>query len=357
LNILLLTKYGDLGPSSRVRFYQYLPWLEKQGARIQVAPLFGNSYIRALYEGRKYGTVHLLNDILTRIKTMSTRRKYDLIWLENEFLPYIPYFFEKHCFRGNPAVVVNYDDAVFHHYEDHRHQGVRLLAGRKIDRIMANATIVVAGNHYIAEHARFAGACDVEIIPSVIDLRDYPLIPKENNNEKLVVGWIGTPQTVHFLELIHLPLQQFCKESPCELKVMGIHDFQMEGVPVRSYPWAKGGENQFLADVDVGMMPLADGPFERGKCGYKLIQYLASRVPVIASPVGVNAEIVQNGWGTLAKTEQDWLDAMRTMAQKKANGLLLDMGMNGRHRVENRYCIQSTAEQLWSVLSRASERK
>jgi len=356
LNILLLTKYGELGPSSRVRFYQYLPWLEEQGARIQIAPLFGNSYIRTLYEGRKYGTVRLLKDVFTRVKTMCTRRKYDLIWLENEFLPYAPYFFEKHCFRGNPAVVVNYDDAVFHHYEEHRLKAVRLLTGRKIDRIMANATIVVAGNHYIAERARLAGAGDVEIIPSVIDLRDYPLISQTTNDEKLVIGWIGTPKTVHFLELIHLPLQQFCKESPCELKVMGVPDFQMEGVPVRSYPWVQGGENRFLADVDVGMMPLADGPFERGKCGYKLIQYLASRVPVIASPVGVNAEIVQKGWGIVAKTEQDWLDAMHTMAEKKAEGLLRDMGVKGRNIVENRYCVQSTAEQLWSVLSRASEK-
>jgi len=389
MNILVFPKYGEKGPSSRVRFYQYIPFLEKKGATFHCAPLLGNNYIDALYSGQRFGFFNTLNAYWNRVRKMMKRKNFDLIWMENEALPYVPFLFEDHFYRGTPPVVVNYDDAVFNRYEKHRNTVVRVLTGKKIDRVMAAASVVVAGNPYLAERAKSVGAKRIEILPSVINIDHYSIgkmteergsvqlpessmeacvglpdqghfqseaNPSENLSdaeEKLVVGWIGTPSTAHFLEIIRQPLQQFSQTMKLELHVMGIDHFSLKGVHTKSVPWSSKGESSFLKQIDVGMMPLYDEPFERGKCGYKLIQYFASSKPVIASPVGVNKDLVNETNGILAVDEVAWLEALKKMAIFKKEQRLERLGQAGRKMIEKGYSIQSTVDHLWDILRSA----
>jgi glycosyltransferase involved in cell wall biosynthesis len=162
------------------------------------------------------------------------------------------------------------------------------------------------------------------------------------------VGWIGQRATADFLRPLAPLFEQLGRQGEGRFTAIGI-DAQQLGLPMASVPWSEDTEVASLRILDVGIMPLLDGPFERGKCGYKLIQYMACGLPVVASPVGVNRQIVEHGVnGFLADTQQEWEDALRTLL---ADPLLRErMGAAGREKVARQYCIQVTSSKLVSML-------
>jgi len=230
------------------------------------------------------------------------------------------------------------------------------VLGRKIDRVMAAATLVIAGNGYLAERARAAGAAAVEILPTVIDLERYP-VRRQRSPGPLIIGWIGSPSTQRYLHEISGPLATFCAESHARVVAIGPRaDFSIPGVPLEVVPWSEGGEVRAIQQFDIGLMPLPDSPFERGKCGFKLIQYMGCGLPMIASPVGVNREIVEDGvTGALGLDQDQWLSALRTLGG--SDQLRARMGDAGRARVEARYSLQVTAPRLIELLRRVCRRE
>src|ERR1043166_4686128 len=184
INVLLLTRYERLGASSRIRFLQYLPALEREGFAFDVQPLLGNDYVRSLYGGPKVGAGNLLSAYWRRCGALRRRLKYDVVWLEKEALPWLPTWMEIARLQGIPYVV-DYDDAWFHRYENH---WLSPLLGHKIDAVMRVARTVVAGNDYLARRARQAGARHVEIVPTAIDLRRYSGLPEAPPAGALTVG-------------------------------------------------------------------------------------------------------------------------------------------------------------------------
>ena len=190
--ILVLTKYESLGGSSRYRFYQYLPYLKSQDFEITVAPLLDNKYVASINRGtRNLSNVSIA--YFQRLCKLIKHKDYDLIWIEKELLPYFPAWLEK-ILVGNIPYVVDYDDAQFHIYEHSNSKLTRIFLSEKIDRVMANSRLVVAGNKYIAERAYTAGAKRVEIIPTVIDLDRYS---SKNSID------FTTKHRVHFLPRYH----------------------------------------------------------------------------------------------------------------------------------------------------------
>jgi glycosyltransferase involved in cell wall biosynthesis len=279
--------------------------------------------------------------------------RYDLVWMEKELLPFTPDWLERILHAIGVPVVVDYDDAIFHRYDQHRSSLVRSTLGRKIDRVMASATLVIAGNAYLAERARAAGAAEVEILPTVIDLEKYPG-PRWTERTPVTVGWIGSPSTQEYLRHIGPALARFCEETGGRVQAIGVEErFQLEGVPLEAVPWSKETELAALQALDVGIMPLADSPWERGKCGFKLIQYMACGLPVVASPVGANREIVIDGeTGALAATQDEWVSALKSLAGDAARRRR--MGEAGRARVVSGYSLQAVAPRLAALLRRAA---
>ncbi|WNP28407.1 glycosyltransferase family 4 protein [Moraxella sp. DOX410] len=146
------------------------------------------------------------------------------------------------------------------------------------------------------------------------------------------MSWIGSPSTVKYLETIKEPLQQLAKKIEYKLRVIGA-EFNLPDVQVEGLPWSEATEVENIANADIGIMPLLDSPWERGKCGYKLIQYMACSLPVIASPIGVNNEIVEDGInGYLANNALQWLEQLESLLLD-AN-LRQQMGLKGREKVE-----------------------
>ena len=355
MRILFLTRYGRLGASSRQRCVLYMDALAAAGVESRVSPFFGDDYVRRLYSGGAASIVTVLRAYASRLCALLRIRGYDLLWLEKEALPWVPAWLELSFFKAAGAkIVVDYDDALFHAYDQHRNWLIRKLLGSKIDRIMASADLVCVGNSYIGHRAKAAGANKIAELPTVVDLRLYPVRCSGPSSEKrpFTLGWIGSPVTSSYLDLLRPALAELERRLQFRFVLIGAAPDALADFPVERVTWSAETEAAELACCDVGVMPLPDLPWERGKCGYKLIQYMASSLPVIASPVGVNCDIVVPGeTGFLAKSPAEWVSSLLRLAQDPA--LRHRMGAAGRQRAEERYSLAATAPRFVDLLRRA----
>lgn len=355
--ILLLTKYARNGASSRYRTFQYLPSLEQAGNHCHVIPLFDETYLEHRYRSGRGRVRDILRALLRRLAALAKVRRYDLVVVEYELLPYFPALLERWLGWLGVPYVADYDDALFHQYDQHKSWWVRRLLGKKISRVMRGARLVTVGNAYLADYARRAGAKGVEVIPTVVDLERYSRpLAFENPSTRFAIGWIGTPATAKYLQGVAPALGEVCIDGKGHLQIIGSGPFDLPGVTVEVIPWDESTEVDHLKRLDVGIMPLPDEPWERGKCGFKLIQYMACGLPVVASPVGLNSEIVEHGVnGFLAETQEDWELALRSL-QGDA-GLRQRMGQAGRIKVEERYSLQVTGPRLAALIKYAADNR
>lgn len=354
MRILAFTRYSRLGASSRLRMFQYLPHLARRNLDITYSPFFDDQYLQRLYSGEGRNLYDLLRAFTNRFVKMLNAGNFDVIWLEKEVFPILPAWLEKILSMSGKPYVVDYDDAVFHNYDLNNHLIVRKLLGRKIDHVMKNAVLVVTGNDYLASRARFAGAHRVEILPTAVDVGTYKPLEDIPGSDTFTIGWIGSPSTTQHLQLIESALSASCSINGTRLITIGASPLNIESIAAEQKPWQEAREVADIQSFDVGIMPLPDEPWERGKCGYKLIQYMACGKPVIASPVGVNKEIVEHGInGFLAETPKEWEQALAKL--KASRELRVQMGMAGRAKVERKFSTQVVGPKLVELLIEAAK--
>ena len=352
MRCLLLSRYNRLGASSRVRTYQYLKYLEDHGVQVTIAPLVGDDYVENLYAGRRKKWGAITRAYLERMKNVFRSSRFDLLWVERELFPWLPAFGIRFLVHRSIPYVVDYDDAVFHRYEACPNFLLRTLLRSKIDYAMRHAKLIIAGNSYLADRALRAGAEKVEILPSVVDLERYFVVPPRPR-ERFTIGWIGSPATKQYLHLVAPALADLCKDDRTRVVLVGAGSIELPGVPVEILPWSEETEVASIQDFDVGIMPLPDDAWTRGKCGYKLIQYMACGRPVVASPVGVNSQIVEENLnGFIVRTTEEWVRALTSLRNNPS--LREKMGEAGRKKVEDHYCLQVTAPRLLSLLEEAA---
>jgi glycosyltransferase involved in cell wall biosynthesis len=347
MNILFLTRYGRLGASSRLRTYQYVPYLETHGFNVTVTPLCGDDYVQRLYQGN-IRLMSVMQAYIARLGLMLRANRFDVVWVEYEMLPWVPGWFEVGLFPAKVPLAVDYDDAVFHRYDLHHLPVVRRLLGSKIDSVMRRADMVIVGNNYIGERARQAGAKRVEMIPTVVDTSRYAVAPPAPGRP-ITIGWIGSPATDHYLSLVLPALRHITSSRDIRVVAVGANSEHWADLPIEIRPWTEGTEVAEIQQFDIGIMPLPDELWERGKCGYKLIQYMACGKPVVASPVGVNSVLVHHGVnGFLARDEREWIQAFELLCDDP--DLRQRMGRIGRERVEQEYSLDVTAPKLEKML-------
>ena len=256
MRVLALTRYERLGSSSRVRFYQYFPYLKSQGVEIINAPFFNDDYVKDLYSGRKASFRMILQSYFKRISLLTRKDTFDLLWVEKELLPWFPAGMEDLFQFPNIPYVVDYDDAVFHRYDMHSFTPVRWFLGNKIDHVMQNAKLVIVGNEYLADRARKAGANNVEYLPSVVDVSQYVFKPQETDSI-FKIGWIGSPVTAPYLNMIHEVVNMLNPESDIRLVLVGAGNSQLfPDIPTEILPWSEDSELNVSQQFDVGIMPL-----------------------------------------------------------------------------------------------------
>jgi glycosyltransferase involved in cell wall biosynthesis len=327
---------------------QYVDTLRASGMEVDVSSLLGDDYVAGLYAG-KVSIADVARFYLKRICTLFSIRRYDLVWVEKELFPWWPALFELAMVPKRTMLVVDYDDAVFHRYDVHRSRLVRALLGRKIDAVMRRANVVIAGNDYLARRAVKAGCKRVEWIPTVIDLNRYPdTFKKTEGGTRITIGWIGSPSTASYLKMLAPVLSELSTVYNIRCVAIGARADQLLDTPFEAIEWTEDSEVELLQQLDIGIMPLQDAPWERGKCGYKLIQYMACSLPVVASPVGVNCDIVRSGeTGYLAADGSEWRDSLNALARDPV--LRTAMGKKGRIDVECVFSLQAQVPRLTEI--------
>lgn len=354
LRVLLLSRYDRLGSSSRLRHYQFLPFLEEHGIQVDVHPLLPNTYLSKLYFERSKPLQLIVRAYLKRIFRCMRSHEYDLIWIEKEMLPWLPYAVERGLLAFGPPYIVDFDDAWFHTYGRHRLAPVRRLLGNKLNLLMRNAALVTTGNPYLLSHALRAGAPRVALMPTVIDLARYAIPPAKPADSDFTIGWIGSPVTSRYLDLVQDTLQQCLDAGRTRIVLVGADSEALSTLPVERVGWNEESEVDSIMSFDVGIMPLDNTPWERGKCGYKLIQYMACGRPILASPVGVNRDIVEHGVnGFLCDTPEEWLQALTLLCRNPE--LRRSMGEAGRAKVEQLYTLDKIGPKLVEHLRTAAE--
>ncbi|MBU0742291.1 glycosyltransferase family 4 protein [bacterium] len=354
MKVLFLTRYGPRGASSRYRTYQYLPKLREAGIDGDVLPLLDDSYLRRRYKGASGNVFEVAAAYIKRALKVGDAGGYDLVWAEKELFPWLPAPLELASWPRGVPVVLDYDDAMHHRYGRHGQAIVRGMLGGKIPKLIACSAAVVVGNAYLAEYARSNGANRVEVIPTVVDVAGYRK-KQSYATESLKMCWIGSPVTSKYLAMIAGPLRRFAEKHSCELVLIGGGDLDLKGVPVKHVDWAPDTEAEAIRNCDVGLMPLPDDPWERGKCGLKLIQYMAAGLPIIASPIGINNDIVEDGVnGFLASGDEQWIACIEEL--NASESLRSGFGEQGRRKVEKYYDLSVTASVLSRVLLEVAHR-
>jgi glycosyltransferase involved in cell wall biosynthesis len=352
MDVLFLPKYGELAASARLRFLQYLPYLSRHGVRCTVSPLFSDRYLAARFESGKAPAGEVARALWRRTRAILTARRHDLVLLHYEAFPYLPGLLERCLSLSGAPYLLDYDDAIFHNYD----QGPlrRLLLGGKIPGIMARSQGVLCGSRYLCRYAQ-AHHPNVAFLPTVIDLARYPAARPPRPPGPLTIGWIGSPSTAQYLLPLAPALSAFCRQAQARVRLVGSGPIRLPGVPVEVRPFQTDTEVAELCQMDIGIMPLPDTPWARGKCGFKLIQYMACSLPVLASPVGANLDIVRESEnGLLCATEADWLAGLRRLAGDP--DLRARLGRAGRRFVEQEFCLAVTAPRLLGLLQATLDR-
>jgi glycosyltransferase involved in cell wall biosynthesis len=248
-------------------------------------------------------------------------------------------------------MVVDFDDPWHLRYASHPSPLVRALLGGKLEAVVARADVVTVGSAMLRDWAAKAGARRLVELPPVVDLERYPLRPLPPG--PFTLGWIGTPANEPYLELIAEPLRRLAAAREVRLRLIGGRGrLAIPGLCIERVPWREEEEAAALAPCHVGVMPLRDGPWERGKCGYKLVQYMAAGRPAVASPVGAGAALLVPGvTGLIADGDQAWLEALTALADDRERASA--MGLAARERAQAHYSLAAAEPRLIALLRQA----
>jgi glycosyltransferase involved in cell wall biosynthesis len=346
IKVLGLALYGPLAASTRYRLCQYVPGLARMGIDLQIRHLLGDDYLRSRFSGGSLPIAAMMQAALARMSELWQRNEYDVAMLHCELFPLMPGLMERVLIRR--PYLYDFDDAFYLKYRSGRMRLASPLLGRKFDSVMEGAAAVTAGNHVLAGHARQHND-NTHDLPTVVDTTRYLPQTHGRNSQVFTVGWIGSPSTAPYLSELAVPLSAIGQEGPVRFIVIGGRAPFIPNVSVVEIDWNENTELDLINSFDVGVMPLPDDDWARGKCAFKLIQYMACAVPVIASAVGANIDVVNEDCGLLASTQQEWTDALRQLRNEPATRAHL--GEAGRARVEQSYSLHHNLPMLADVLT------
>lgn len=346
MRVTFLTE-GTLAPSSRFRVQQFLPHFEAAGISCQVIPGYGDAYNRIA--ATRWGAPYKVAARSRRLLGGLTAKNADVLFIQRPIFPFsaAP---EALLQRINPRIVFDVDDAVFLGPDS-------LPSPRRrqtFDRCVSLASHYIAGNDYLAENGRHPAKTSV--IPTVIDTDRYVPDANQRQSASTVIGWIGSPTTLRYIDQVlpalravrdrypNVVVRIVCSHMPAHLADEQRFEF---------VPWSKEGEIAAIQSFDIGIMPMEDTAISLGKCGFKMIQYMAAGVAVVSSPIGANEAIFQgSNAGALARTQEDWIDALSALVE--APERRAQCGIDARTHAVRHYSIHAVLPRYLDLFDRVA---
>jgi glycosyltransferase involved in cell wall biosynthesis len=357
MRVLFLTVHRpDRSPSQRFRFEQYLGYLRAQGIECEHSWLLDAEQDRAYYGAnlrRKFQAAAQATFVrLGELLTLKTRR-FDVLFVQREAYFAGPAWFELAGQSLGSKLVFDFDDSIWVHQVSESNRAFGWLkVAEKTDTLIRRADLVLAGNAYLADHARGLSR-RVKIVPTTIDTELYrPRAMPRSASEPVCVGWSGSLTTIEHFQ-VALPALRRVKArfgDRVRFKVIGDPAYSEPSLGIVGERWRLDSEIQDLHDIDIGLMPLPDTEWARGKCGLKGLQYMALGIPTLMSPVGVNAQIIQDGQnGFLPRSEDEWVARIGTLVEDA--GVRASLGQAGRRTVEEHYSVAAWRNEYAQILS------
>jgi glycosyltransferase involved in cell wall biosynthesis len=354
IQVLALSPIPEEGAGCRFRVAQYVPYLREAGFDVTISSFYTPEFFKLVYQRGHHvrKAASFVRLAARRAAELFDLGRYDLVLLYREAIPLGPPIIESLVARRGIPVVYDFDDAIFlPNVSDANKAFAFLKAPGRVAGIVRRSTHVIVGNDFLADFARRYNAA-VTVIPTAVDTaRFVPRAASEDSRRPLVVGWIGSPTTFSYLEGIADVLRRVASEHSFVLKVSGAgRAGNFPGVHVENVPWSLADEVRLFNTCDIGVYPLTDDDWARGKCGFKAIQCMACGVPVVASAVGVNREIIDDGVNSfLAAISAEWVEKLGRLLSDAP--LRARMAAAGRRTIEERYSLQVTAPRLAAVLA------
>jgi hypothetical protein len=347
-----LSAAGPNAPSFRVRTKIPSAELARHGVLVEHLPLLDEDEDRQLHGAGVTGRATAALRAYGRQRRRLGAADWDvsLIQRQVDLLPTLD--LERRAAKGR-RVVLDVDDAIWldssRGAEGHR---LALLKGtaRKVRWLAGRADAVIAGNDLLAEWLGGYSA-NVTVVPSLVEHRNVPVRAHEDR-DRIVLGWIGSPTTSTYLRrLARRPARRAAAapEIRFEFVTVGGSAPPIPGLEMRSEPWSEEMEQRFLREVDIGLMPLEDTPWARGKCSYKALQYMAAGIPVVADDVGISASVIgHDAAGLIPGSEDEWVEYIAALARDAA--LRARLGATGRVRIANDFSVQRWVPELAAIL-------
>lgn len=350
MKILFWVPYPTEGPSNRFRVEQYLPFLKKARIDYVLHPFWNSSAYEILYKtGHRFTKFfYFLLGTISRLIDLVRFFQFDAVFIHREAYPIGGAFFESMLRMLKKPFIFDFDDAIFLPASSRSNNFVERY--KKPDRIVDIVKMskhVIAGNHYLADFASHY-SCSVSIIPTPVDTDKYHPYEKKLHDE-LIIGWIGSITTINFLEPMRDVFIQLSKRfSYIKFKIVG-GDFLIDGLSnVVSKPWSLKEEKEDLKTFDIGIMPMPDNEWTKGKCGFKAILYMSMGIPCVCSPVGMNKEIIIDGVnGYLAYSGDDWIEKLILLISDPE--LRNKIGREGRETIKMKYSLSVNAPRFLEV--------
>ena len=360
MRVLFVTQYGTLAPSSRTRVFQYLPFLHECGVETEVVTVLpdgsiAGSQIRVTDRPLRKVGYYLWagwRTLWCGLRVWWSCGRFDLLFVQKVVFPSLV----RRLLRWRRVpIIFDFDDAIFT-TEVRRQSWLARWKERRnakgVPAMLRLARKAIVENDYTGSYA--ARFCPVAKITGPVDTRLFHRAQR-NGHDRVVLGWIGSATSAQYLKLIETPLRHLAQRYPgVAVRVVGANGWLLQGVDVETKDWRLEEESQDLSAFDVGLMPITEDSWTLGKGGYKLLQYMASELPVVASPVGINEEIVLEGeTGFLARSQEEWEDRLATLIEDPA--MRERMGSRGRAVVEDRYSLSRSHSRLMAVLREVAE--
>jgi len=362
-NILVITaQESGLTPGQRFRFEQYIEYLKENGVNLVLSPLLKQAEIKMLYaKGNLIGKVKLiLKSFFIRHKDVRRIRKneFDAIFIIREALMIGSTYYEKKMHKTGYPIVFDFDDSIWlQDVSDANKKFNWLKNPAKTGKNIKLSRLVIAGNEYLENYARQFNHNTV-IIPTTIDTKQYTPFQVNKNTDKAIIGWSGSITTIKHFKTITSVLEIIKDKykDKVEIHVIGDGNYVDENLGIKGKWWNAETEIFDLCNFDIGIMPLPDDEWSKGKCGLKGLQYMALEIPTIMSPVGVNSEIIQNGVnGFLAATHEEWIEKLSLLIENPE--LRIKLGKEGRKTVVEKYSFDSQKERYLKVFQSVIEEK
>ena len=348
MRVAYFSKTSAMGPASRYRIYQFLPYLEHADIQCAVYPLFESAYFKLLEIQSKpvrvvavavYSGVRFLK----RLWDLVAVKRPELLVVEGQLFPYCPPWVEKLLVYLGHRVVIEFDDAIY----------LTRFHERKLPQLLNLSASVIVGNRTLAEYAsRYSSS--VTIVPTVVDTERFaPNAPSSTRtlserDSRITIVWIGLAYNAPYLEALTSAIQRVQQEFHARFRVISSRPPKLKGIEVDFVPWEFRTEVERLQDCQIGIMPLPDSEWAKGKCGLKLLQYMAVGMAAVASPIGVNREIItpeENG--LFATSPDDWGRQLGRLCRDAS--LRHQLGTAGRRTVEERYALNMWGPRLGDI--------